>query len=273
MPGVNEAEENKESAQRAVGSVREGNPAESAGIRDLSEAPPERLSAKETGVENSPEAPPERLSAKETGIENSPEAPPERLSAKETGIENSPENPPEKLSAKETGHRENSFAAPEKEELGNSAENTGSAGKDKILSTVTPEEDALTARETIRDMAAGVVFFSLIFAGAGCIIMDGARLRWVLGVLLGGFTAGVLLWHLYVTIDRALDMDEEAAGKYTKRSAMKRLLIAAAAFLAGGLLPQVFHIIGVLLGTFSLKFSAYLQPLTHKVIKFLSKGG
>ena len=220
MPGVNETEENKKSAQRAVGSVREGNPAESAGIR------------------------------------------------------NSPEAPPEKLSTKETVHRENSFAAPEKEDpTGNPAENTGSAGKDEILSTVTPEEDALTARETIRDMAAGVVFFSLIFAGVGCIIMDGARLRWVLGVLLGGFTAGVLLRHLYVTIDRALDMDEEAAGKYTKRSAMKRLLIAAAAFLAGGLLPQVFHIIGVLLGTFSLKFSAYLQPLTHKVIKFLSKGG
>ncbi|MDE7297259.1 MAG: hypothetical protein K2N94_00335 [Lachnospiraceae bacterium] len=150
---------------------------------------------------------------------------------------------------------------------------TETGRRDEILSTVTPEEDALTARETLRDMAVGIAIFSLIFAAAGGIIIRESWLRWVFGVLLGGGTAGVLLWHLYITIDRVLDMDEESAGRYTKRSAMKRLLIAAAAFAAGGLLPQVFHIIGVLLGTFSLKFSAYLQPLTHKVIKFFSKGG
>ena len=39
------------------------------------------------------------------------------------------------------------------------------------------------------------------------------------------------------------------------------------------LLPKWFSIFGVALGVLSLKFSAYLQPLTHKVLQnFINKG-
>ena len=137
---------------------------------------------------------------------------------------------------------------------------------------IDPVEDALNASETVRDMAVGLVICAAIFAAAGCLFMGGQWYRWVLGVLLGACAAGLMLRHLYTSIDRALDMDEEHASKYMKKSATLRILIAGAALAAGALVPGVFHVFGVFFGVLCLKFTAYLQPLTHKIIKFLSKG-
>ncbi len=152
-------------------------------------------------------------------------------------------------------------------------ENKAGGQEEELLPMPTPEEDARQIKETVRDMVTGILFFSFIFGAVGGIIAGEAWYRWVLGVILGTGTAGLMLWHMYVTIDRALDMDEESANKYMKKSAIKRLIMAVAAFAVGGLIPGVFHVLGVLAGVFSLKFSAYLQPLTHKIIKLLSKGG
>ncbi|MDE7325234.1 MAG: ATP synthase subunit I [Lachnospiraceae bacterium] len=143
---------------------------------------------------------------------------------------------------------------------------------DSEIPAIDPEEDALNASETIRDMAVGLAVCAVVLAAVGCIFVRDAAYRFALGVLLGAGVAGVMLRHLYVTIDRALDMDQEHASKYMKKSAVLRLLMAGAALAAGAYFTQVFHVFGVLAGVLCLKFTAYLQPLTHKVIKFLSKG-
>lgn len=137
---------------------------------------------------------------------------------------------------------------------------------------IDPEQDAQNASETVRDMAVGVAGCALVLAAAGSIFMRQEWYRWVLGVLLGACVAGLMLRHLYVAVDRALDMDGEHASKYMKKSATLRLLMAAAALALGAFVPKVFHVFGVFFGVLCLKFSAYLQPLTHKIIKFLSKG-
>ena len=143
---------------------------------------------------------------------------------------------------------------------------------DEDTGYIDPEEDAMNAKETVRDMALGLVVCAVVFAAAGSLLMLRGWYRWVLGVVLGAAAAGLMLWHLYVSIDRALDMDEDSANKYMKKSAIQRILIAAAAFVIGAFLPKVFHIFGVLAGGLSLKFAAYLQPLTHKAINYLNKG-
>ena len=143
---------------------------------------------------------------------------------------------------------------------------------DEDTGYIDPEEDALNAKETVRDMALGLVLCAMVFAAAGSLFMLREWYRWVLGVALGAAAAGLMLWHLYVSIDRALDMDADSATRYMKKSAIKRILIAAAVFAIGACFPKVFHVFGVLAGVLSLKFTAYLQPLTHKAINYLNKG-
>lgn len=137
---------------------------------------------------------------------------------------------------------------------------------------IDPAEDALNASETIRDMALGLALCAAVLAAAGGIFLQAEWHRWVFGVLLGAAVAGLMLRHLYVTIDRALDMDADHATKYMKKSATLRILMAGAALAAGAFLPGIFHVFGVFAGILCLKFAAYLQPLTHKAVKFLSKG-
>ena len=143
---------------------------------------------------------------------------------------------------------------------------------DEDTGYIDPEEDAMNAKETVRDMALGLVLCAMVFAAAGSLFMLREWYRWVLGVALGAAAAGLMLWHLYVSIDRALDMDADSATRYMKKSAIKRILIAAAVFAIGACFPKVFHVFGVLAGVLSLKFAAYLQPLTHKAINYLNKG-
>lgn len=149
---------------------------------------------------------------------------------------------------------------------------TKQAGTDAGTMAIDPEQDVKNASETIRDMAVGLAACAVVIAAAGCIFMRAQWYQWVLGVLLGACVAGLMLRHLYVAVDRALDMDGEHASKYMKKSATLRLLMAAVALAIGAFLPAFFHVFGVFFGLLCLKFTAYLQPLTHKVLKFLSKG-
>ena len=51
------------------------------------------------------------------------------------------------------------------------------------------------------------------------------------------------------------------------------MAVMVAGVMLAVLLPEVFSFVGVLLGVLTLKFAAYLQPLTHKFFnKILSKG-
>lgn len=179
-----------------------------------------------------------------------------------------PQSGPEKQAVqKETVEQENPAQAGERID----AEAGKPAAEDETMH-IDPAQDALNASETIRDMALGLALCAVVLAAAGCIFLQAERHRWALGVLLGAGTAGLMLRHLYVAVDRVLDMDADHATKYMKKSATLRILMAAAALAVSAFLPEVFHVFGVFFGVLCLKFSAYLQPLTHRAVKFLSKG-
>ncbi|MBQ9118503.1 MAG: ATP synthase subunit I [Lachnospiraceae bacterium] len=133
-------------------------------------------------------------------------------------------------------------------------------------SEISPEEDALQIQDTLREMGIGIVVSAVVVAVVLCLIGT-KKLQLLLGVLLGAGMSGLMLWHMYVTIGRAVDMDADSATKYTKKSAVFRLLLAGVALSIALLIPQVFHAAGTLMGLFCLKFAAYFQPLTHKVLK------
>jgi hypothetical protein len=78
---------------------------------------------------------------------------------------------------------------------------------------------------------------------------------------------------MHHSLELAMLYDAENATKKMQKGTFLRLLLMVAALAAALLLPQWISVIGVALGVLSLKFSAYLQPLTHKVLQnFINKG-
>ncbi len=171
------------------------------------------------------------------------------------------------MTAKETEQKNKDFA----EQMPQEGDGKAKREKDEERMYIDPEEDALNARQTLFDMALGLIVCAAVAAVVGSIFVGQAH-RWIFGILLGAAIAGLMLRHLYVSLDRALDMDGEHASKYMKKSAVLRILMAGAGLFIAAIFPKIFHIFGVFFGLLCLKFTAYLQPLTHKVTKILGKG-
>ena len=119
--------------------------------------------------------------------------------------------------------------------------------------------------ETLKDLIIGIVLSILIVCIIGAIVSNN-RLSFILGDILGSIIAILLAIHLNATISRALAMNEEGAAKYTKKMSFLRLIIMGCAVVVALTLPEVFNLIGTLLGILGLKISAYLQPLTNRYI-------
>ena len=133
------------------------------------------------------------------------------------------------------------------------------------------EDNYLTGRQTRTELWSGVVVFVLIFL-LGNLLAEN-KLAYTLGLLLGGGIAIGLVGHMHGSIERALLYDEETAKKKVKLGSLLRMLVMAVGLAVAALLPEYFSVAGVFFGILSLKFSAYLQPLTHKVIqKIFNKG-
>ena len=82
----------------------------------------------------------------------------------------------------------------------------------------------------------------------------------------GIVTAILLSIHMYRSIDRALDMAPGDAEKYMRKAYLVRTLII---FAAAGIVCWIDQedIIAVFLGILCLKFGAFLQPLTSRLLK------
>ena len=124
---------------------------------------------------------------------------------------------------------------------------------------------------TLYELLAGIVFFLLLFMLGNFLLPE--KLPYTTGVLLGGLIAVVMVCHMYSSLQKASLFDEETASKKVKISSLFRMLFMLAGLVAAIIVSEYISFIGMALGILSLKFSAYLQPLTHKVIsKFINKG-
>ena len=125
----------------------------------------------------------------------------------------------------------------------------------------------LEEKKTLYELLAGVSVCVLLFMLGNFFVSN--HLAYTLGLLLGGVIAGAMSIHMYNALQQAMLYDEETAAKKVQKGTMFRYLFMLAGLVAALLLPQWISIIGVALGVLSLKFSAYLQPLTHKFLKNL----
>ncbi len=92
--------------------------------------------------------------------------------------------------------------------------------------------------------------------------------RFTTSLWLGVLAAFVCTWHMYRSLDRALDYDQATAQKKIYSSYLVRYF-ALAAFLAAVCMSRLADPVPVFLGILTLKLGAYLQPLLHKAFNKL----
>lgn len=128
-------------------------------------------------------------------------------------------------------------------------------------------------KQTLIDIIIGIIIFAILFVCLG-LLWNGTRGIFIIGVIIGAAASVVLAIQMYHTVERTLDMEEKGAVAYSKKKSIIRLLIMAVMLVLAVTISGEFMTLGVLMGMLCLKFSAYIQPLTHKYIssKFINKG-
>lgn len=120
-------------------------------------------------------------------------------------------------------------------------------------------------KKTLTGLLIGIGLYIVVIAILGAILVDN-KLQFVLGTVWSGLGATAVTVHLYFSLQKSLDLDEESAVKRERVQAMIRMIIMIVVIGSGLCFQQVFHSLGVVLGAFALKVSAYLQPLFHNYI-------
>lgn len=126
--------------------------------------------------------------------------------------------------------------------------------------------------ETFVDLFIGIIIYFIIFEIIGLIFVEN-RLSYSIGLLLGSGVAAFLAWHMFISLDDALDLAQEDAVKYIrKRSLLRWLVMLAAAFL--GIKLKTISFPAVIIGILGLKIAAFCQPLTNShITKKIKKEG
>lgn len=98
-----------------------------------------------------------------------------------------------------------------------------------------------------------------------------AKLTFLLSIAVGILGAVAMAAHMNRTIEYALELPEDSAGKYMRNQSVLRMVGAFALALAAYYLKG--DIVAIFLGLLSLKPGAYVQPLIHRLLnRNLKKG-
>lgn len=90
----------------------------------------------------------------------------------------------------------------------------------------------------------------------------------IIGYIIGIIFSLALIIHMTVSVERSLEMGEHGALKHTRIMYIVRMVALVIVF-AIMLIAGIGNVFSLLFGLFSLKLSAYIQPVTHKVISRL----
>ena len=117
---------------------------------------------------------------------------------------------------------------------------------------------------TLLELYVGIIVSCIIMLGVGLIFL---RPMWMylVGIMGGGLGAAFQLYNMYDTIDRALSVDEGKARGYMTAKSMFRLIISAVIMVVAYFIG-VAAFVGSILGLFSLKISALINPLIKKLL-------
>lgn len=117
---------------------------------------------------------------------------------------------------------------------------------------------------TVRDLLTGALLYGIIVEIAGLIFVEN-RMSYSLGILVGYICVTFMLCHMYLTLEKALDMDPDSASKYSLRNNILRYVVVAVIVVVAAWIPQI-SAIAIIIMIFGMKISAFLQPQISKYI-------
>ncbi len=113
-------------------------------------------------------------------------------------------------------------------------------------------------KETIIGFLIGIGIYAVLIELVGFFFSEDL-FSYTLGLLFGVAVAIFLIVHMAKTLDRALDLPQEQAVKYTRRQSFLRLAVMLAAMVIALLVEQL-NFIAVILGMLGLKMGAFIAP-------------
>lgn len=116
---------------------------------------------------------------------------------------------------------------------------------------------------TLLEMYVGMIFLGILCQIVGALIVEN-QLRYAASLWFGILLAAVSALHMYRSLDRGLDWDEKGATKYIFRGYMIRYASVALILLII-MMTDVLNGLVVFMAYMSLKVTALIQPLTHKL--------
>ncbi len=132
------------------------------------------------------------------------------------------------------------------------------------------KEKIAGVNKTLIELFAGIFLFGIVCQIAGMFFTD-QLFSYSSGLWIGIITAMVTAVHMYRSLDRALDLDEDTASKRIQMQSIIRyvgIVIVMGITMVNG----VTNPLAAFLGIMGLKVAAYLQPFTHKlIIRFFAK--
>ncbi len=123
-------------------------------------------------------------------------------------------------------------------------------------------EAAKRMNRTLLEMHIGMVFFGLVCQAAGALVVKDQK-SYALSLWFGVAFAFAGSIHMCRTLDRALLSGSNASGMVTKGYLFRYFVLAAVLVVIS--LTEVMNPLVFFLGYMSLKVTAYLQPITHKL--------
>lgn len=115
---------------------------------------------------------------------------------------------------------------------------------------------------TLFELEAGIVLFGAVCQVFVFLIEDKAW--YSRGLWMGILTAAVCAFHMWWSLDRALDLPERSAVKFMSAHAILRYLVITVV-LAGTAISGIGDPLAAFLGVMGLKVSAYMHFITCKI--------
>lgn len=112
-------------------------------------------------------------------------------------------------------------------------------------------------------MFLGMIFLGLLCQIAGAFIVQD-QIRYAASLWFGILMAAVSVLHMYRSLDRGLDYNQETAAKIIFRGYIIRY-VSVAVILLIIVTTDVLNVLVVFMAYMSLKVTAFIQPITHKL--------
>lgn len=116
---------------------------------------------------------------------------------------------------------------------------------------------------TLLEMHIGIFFLGIVCQLVGAFLVKD-QLMYAKSLWFGILLAAINVVHMYRSLDRALDYDEKTANKLIFRGYIIRYVILVV-FMVIIMITGVMNPLIVFMAYMSLKVTAFLQPLTHKL--------